>query len=112
MPFRILARKIVGTVYLNCASTNIVTGAWVQLLASIPVSAAAMEVFNPSDAKVQISLGPAGSETLSKYLIPYTVIPGGSTGILPAEIPNGARLSVQAIDQAITNDYFIINFFG
>lgn len=112
MPFRMLARKIIGTVFNNCAVTNIGTGAWVQLLASIPLAASAIEIFNPSDAKLQISLGAAGHETDAGKLITYTVLPGGSTGILPAEIPSGARLSVKAIDQAMINDYFIINFFG
>ncbi len=110
--FHLLARKPVGTIYLNCASTNITTSAWVQLIASIPLAATGIEIFNPSDAKIQLSFGPAGSETLAQYLVPYTIIPGGSTGVLPVEVPCKTRLSVQAIDQNVTGDYFVINFFA
>jgi hypothetical protein len=76
------------------------------------LAASGIEIFNPSDAKLQLSLGAAGHETDTGKLLPYTVLPGGSTGLLPAEIPNGARLSVKAIDQTMSNDYFVINFFG
>lgn len=110
--FRLLANRVVGTIYLNCASTNIGTSSWVQLIAKMPVAAAAIEIFNPSDAKLQLSIGAIGQETSGNNLLAYTVLPGGSTGVLPFVLPNGSPLSVKAIDQAITNDYFIINFFG
>lgn len=110
--FRLLANKIVGTLYNNCASFNIATGSWLQLLTSIPLSCSAIEVFNPSDAKLQLSIGIPGHETDTGKLLLYTIPPGGSTGLLPFNLPNGSPLSVKAIDQAVTSDYFVINFFG
>lgn len=110
--FRLLANKIVGTVYLNCAVTNITTSGWVTLLAKIPVSCSGVEIFNPSGAKLQLSIGAAGHETDAANLLTYTVLPGGSTGVLPMNLPNGTRLSVQALDQNITTDYLVLNFFG
>lgn len=110
--FRLLANKIVGTVYNNCASTNITTSAWLTLVASMPLACTAIEIFNPSDAKLQLSTGAAGHETDTGSLLPYTIQPGGSSGLLPVNLPNGKRLSVTALDQNVVNDYFIINFFG
>lgn len=108
--FRLLARTLIGTLYNNCASTSIGTGSWVELLSSLPVACSAIEIFNPSDAKVQISIGAAADE--ANHILPYTVLPGGSSGLIPAEIARGKRISAKAIDQAIASDYFVINFFG
>lgn len=110
--FRLLANKIVGTIYNNCATTNITTASWVTLIVSMPIACTAIEIFNPSDAKLQLSIGAAGHETETGNLLPYTIQPGGSSGLLPVNLPNGKRLSVKAIDQTVSNDYFIINFFG
>lgn len=110
--FRLLANKIVGTLYSNCASFNIATGSWLQLLTSIPVSCSAIEIFNPSGSKLQLSIGAVGHETDTGKLLLYTVLPGGSSGLLPFNLPNGTPLSVKAIDTAVTSDYLVINFFG
>ena len=44
--------------------------------------------------------------------LPYTVLPGGSAILLPAKIPAGSRVSLQALDTAVTSGYFILNMFG
>lgn len=109
---QLLATRIVGTLYNNCASSNIATGSWLQLHASIPVAASAIEVFNPSGSILQFSTGAVGHETETGRLMLYTVLPGGSSGLLPFEMPNGKPLSVKAIDAAVADGYLVVNFFG
>jgi len=109
---QLLSTKPVGTLYNNCASNNIATGSWLQLLSSIPVAASAIEVFNPSGSILQLSIGAAGHETDTGKLFLYTIQPGGSTGLLPFEIPNSKPLSVKAVDAAVSDGYLVINFFG
>ncbi len=110
--FRLLANKIVGTLYSNNASFNIATGSWLQLLANIPLSCSAVEVNNPSGSILQLSIGAAGHETDTGKLLLYTIPPGGSSGVIPFNLPNGSPLSIKAIDVAVTSGYTIINFFG
>lgn len=110
--FRLLANKIVGTLYSNNASFNINTGSWLQLLSNIPLSCSAIEVSNPSGSSLQFSIGVPGHEADAGKLLLYTVLPGGSSGLIPFNLPNGVPLSVKAIDAAVTDGYTIVNFFA
>lgn len=110
--FRLLANKIIGTLYSNNSSFNIPTGSWLRLLTAIPLSCSAVEINNPSGSILQFSIGTVGHESDTGKLLLYTVPPGGSSGVIPFNLPNGSPLSVQALDTAVTSGYLIINFFG
>jgi len=96
--------------YQSLATTNILTASWTQFVASLGWSCCAVEVFNPSPATIQLSTGTAGNE--STAIVPYTILPGGSSILLPLEIKSGTRLSLKAVDQIANTGYFIMNFFG
>lgn len=109
MPFRLLARKpILSASVANAnATTNIPTGSWLQLIASLSNAADAVSVFNSGAAPVQIGIGAAG---LEKVLLIVGV--NESTSILPAEIPKGSRISAQVIGATANSTGFTsLNFF-
>lgn len=108
--FRILAHRPYGSFWLNMSVTNITTSGWVQISASLPGSCSALEVFNPSASLLQISTGKSGQE--SSNIIPYTILPGGSSILLPIELKVGSRLSAQAVDQTASSGYLTFNVFG
>jgi hypothetical protein len=110
MSFRLLAQVPVATVANNMTTNPIDTGAWTQLLASLPRACCAVEISNNSGSTIQISTGAAGQEAANA--IPYTVLPGGSPILLPIEIMKGARISAKAVDADATSGYFTMNFFG
>lgn len=106
----VAVRKPVQTVTLDTSGGNITTSAWKQLLtAALNLRACSeIEVFNPSGSSVQIAIGGAGSEVA----YPFTILPGGTPGPVPFEIPGGQRISCKAIDANITSGLFVINFYG
>jgi hypothetical protein len=100
-------RRPVQTVQLSFASTNVTTGAWVQLIASLAQACSAIEVFNGSPAMIKIAQGSAGNEVA----VPYTILPGGSPSVLPIELSSLARISLETVDQTANTGYIVINFF-
>jgi hypothetical protein len=112
MAFRILAHRPYGTIPNNLTTNPINVGTWTVLSAALPWPACAIEIFNPSGSTIQISTGVAGQESNPNNLIPYTILPGGSSILLPIELKKGIRLSASAIDMAATAGYFTMNFFG
>ena len=107
---RILARKPVGTLTLNYASTNVLTSAWAEISAAIPSSASAMEIFSGSGSILKIAFSVAAAEDANVY--PYTICPGGSVLLLPVELFKSKRLAAKAINSSATVGYLVINFFG
>lgn len=112
MSYRILAKQAVATVAFNMANTPITQAAWVQILASLPQACTAVEIFNGSPASMKFSHGAIGSESAAGSLIPYTILPGGSSILLPVNIPVLSPISVEAIDQTAATGYLTMNFFG
>lgn len=108
MPYRLLAKKCVGTIRLDTSSTNITTGAWATVSAALPGACAAFEIFAGGGSVIKLAVGSAGNEVE----LPYTVLPGGSGLCVPIEIPNGVRLSARAVDADMTSGYLVINLFG
>ncbi len=101
-------RRCIQTTSLDTSSTNIGTSAWVQLIAALTYGASAVEVINNSGQPLQIAMGGAGSEVA----IAYTVPPGGSPGLIPAEFLAGARISAKSIGATISSGYVLLNFFA
>jgi hypothetical protein len=108
----LLARIPVATLQVDLSSTGspVGTGAWTQLIAALSTSSCAVEICNTTGSLLQISTGAPGLESAS--VVPYTVLPNGSSILLPLELARGARLSAKAIDNATTVGRLIFNFFG
>ena len=103
-------RRAVATTTLEMGTTNVTTAAWATLLAAASNmnACSGLEIFNPSGSAMQIATGAAGSETT----LPYTILPGGTTGFLAIEIPSGTRISLKAIDTNVAAGLFVLNQFG
>lgn len=74
------------------ASTNVTTGAWVQLIASTAAVINQLYLFDSSGQTLELGTGAAASET-RKLIIP----PGGIDGPVNIAIPAGTRISVRAV---------------
>lgn len=74
------------------SSTNVTTGAWVQLIASTAALINCITVFDSSGQTLELGTGAALSE--SRVMI---VPPGGLGGCIRLRIPASTRLSIRAI---------------
>ena len=94
------------TIYVAAASTNITTGAYLQLDAAMDSSCSEIDVFNSTASAIYLAVGSASSE----INIPYTFGPGAGTSYR-ARIPiaKGVRLSARALTANATTGFFIIN---
>lgn len=103
-------RRPVQTTTLDMSSTNITTSGYATLLAKASNlhACSAFEIFNPSGSAMSIATGDAGSEVL----LPYTILPGGTTGFIAAEIPSGVRISLKAFDTNVAIGRFVLNQFA
>jgi len=106
MPFRLLARKVVGFASLLTGTTNITTAAYVQLVASLPGTIEAIQFYNGSTSTLALASGASGSETNEVLLGP------GLSDIIPVEtlFPKGSRMSVIAVDTTASAGTLAINF--
>lgn len=101
-----------GVDYLNrirlvYSTTNVTTGAWVQLLASVGATAIKeIEIFDSSGETLELGVGAAASEVSKSY-----VFPGGNSRI-PMQIPANARLAIRAVSATANVGEIVINLYG
>lgn len=112
MPSESSLLKPVETIRVDMASTAITTAAWLQISAALHLGACAMEVFNPSGSTMIMSQGPIGSEDAAVNLFPWTIIPGGTTGLVPLESHAGKPLSLKAVDADASLGILVVNIYG
>ena len=89
---------------LAYASTNVSTSAYVQLVASSPISVSRLEVCDTSGQSLKIALGALGSET---DILSTTV---SGCVVIQIFIPLGTRLSIRAINASATTGFNIVSF--
>lgn len=106
----LLARTPVLRKVHSFVATPVTTGTWVEIIASVGQPASAVEIYNGSGRILEISNGDAGDETGNE--IPYYIIPGGSSILLPIEFGRTSRLAAKAVGANATADYLILNFFA
>lgn len=92
----------VRTVY---SSTNVTTGAWVQLVASLSSYVSELEIFDSSGQTLKIGVGGAGSEVTKLIILP------GGNGRVSLNIPSGSRVSIRAISGTANAGEGDINFY-
>lgn len=97
-----VAVQFVRNVY---SSTNVTTGAYVQLIASTSGAATEIEIFDSSGQTLKIAVGGVGTEV--DQIIDY---PGGN-GRVPLAIPAGSRVSIRAISGTASTGEIDINLY-
>lgn len=107
---RLLARTPVGKHSHSYVSTPVTSTAWVEIIASLSFPCDAVEIFSAAGATIKLSLGAAGDE--DNHEIPYYVLPGGSSILLPLKISRGQRISARSIDLDADAGSLVLNFFA
>lgn len=94
-------------VRLVYSTTNVTTGAWVQLLASVGATAIKeIEIFDSSGETLELGVGAVGSEVSNSYIFP------GGNGRIPMQIAALSRLSVKAVSATANSGELVINLYG
>ena len=88
------------------STTSVTTGAYVQLIASMPAAVKEVEIFDSSGETLVLAVGGAGSEADKVYVFP------GGNGRIPLQIAASARLSIKAVSNNATSGEFTANFYG
>ena len=105
-----LSRNPVATHRFSFAATNVTTGAWVEVVTLTDQPCSSLEIFNSGGRILQFSNGSAGNEAAN--LIDYTILPGGSSILLPINLAKNSRLSCKAVDSTSNVGYLIFNLFA
>lgn len=87
------------------SSTNVTTGAWVELVASTPSAISVLEIYDSSTQTLEIGIGAAAAEVAKIY-----IIPGGNRQV-PLLIPAASRISVRAVSATASTGELTINMY-
>jgi hypothetical protein len=98
-------KTVPHTTYQDYAATNVTTGAWVQLVASVSANVEELQIFDSSGQTLEIGIGAAASEA-RLFLIP----PGGT--VVQAKILAGARVSIRAVSSLAQSGNLVVNYIG
>lgn len=101
--------KPVGTCgFLNTATTNVTTSAWVTLVAATGSASSAIAITNGGTSPLQLATGAASSEVNTGIIIP----PSTSVGVFyPINLGKTVRLSLEALGANQSSGYVTICFF-
>lgn len=92
-------------VRLAYPSTNVTTGAWVQLIASLPGTVNQIGIFDSSGQTMALGIGGSGSEVQKMIIFP------GGNGTQSILIPSGSRISIISLSGTANAGEVDINFF-
>lgn len=87
----------------NYTSTNVTTGAYVELVASTSAAINQLQIFDSSGETLVLAVGAAASEVDQIYVFP------GGNGVTDLAIAAGSRISVKAISASATSGELTIN---
>jgi len=99
-------RSVVTTVRNDYSSTNVTTGAWVQLIASTASEINELSIFDSSGETLELGTGAAAAETRLMLIFP------GGNGREPVQIPSGTRVSIRAVSATASVGELDINFYS
>jgi hypothetical protein len=91
-------------VYNAYSTTNVLTSAFVQLIASTTLVANYVDIFDSSGNAMIIAVGAAGSEVIQAY-----IPPGGDQ--IPLTIAAGSRVSIKALTASSTSGFLLVNLY-
>ena len=86
--------------------TNVLTSAYVELVASTSEEITELDIFDSSGNILVVAFGAASSEVDQFYIYP------GGNGKLPVTIAAGTRVSVKSVNANSVVGDLVINFFG
>ena len=103
-------KQPIQTLVIDLSVTTITSSAWVQLLAALLYAAGSVEIFNGSSSAFSLAMGSSGNEVA----LPYTVLPGGTNGIVSLSqlFKTGSRISAKSIGGTPSQGLLIFNFYG
>jgi hypothetical protein len=104
-PYPESGRDVVEAVRNDYSSTNVTTGAWVELVASLSGDVNLINVADTCGEVLEIGTGAAASE--SRLLV---LPPGGYEGNIPVSIASGTRVALRALSGNCTTGDHIANF--
>lgn len=97
----------VNRVRLAYSATNVTTGAWIELLASVgAVAVKEIEIFDSSGETLELGVGAAASEVSKSFVVP------GGNGRIPMQIAAGTRLAIKAVSATANSGEIVINLYG
>ena len=105
-----ILRPPVDTLTLDFETTPVTTSAWVEVSSATNEPCSGIEIYNPALSALQISTGAGGDE--DNHILPYTILPGGSSIFLAFGIKKASRVSIKALDDNATVGTFIMNLFA
>ncbi len=85
------ASKLVQSIRLAYASTNVTTSAWVQLDSALNGNSTEMEIFDSSGETLKLGIGVAAAEVDLHHIVP------GGNGRIPCMLSVGARLAIKCV---------------
>lgn len=88
------------------SSTNVTTGAWVEIIASTAAEVTSIYVSDTSGSFMILGTGAAASEVAQIYLAP------GFSGFIPLRIAASTRVALKALDSDATTGRFIMSGFA
>lgn len=91
-------RSYSDSAYLSYSSSNVTTGAWVQLIASTAAAINSLTIFSSCGETIELGTGASSSEA-RKLLIP----PGGLDGPVDLSIASGTRVSLRGVSGNCTS---------
>jgi hypothetical protein len=97
----------VKTVVWNANTSPLLAAAWTEVLAALQFSASHLEVYNGSTTPIQISVGSVGNENV----LPYTIMGGGTPGLVKQKIDAASRISLKPVDSDISDGFIVLNLF-
>lgn len=107
MPFRPVARtKSADPGTIDTSSTNIGTGAYVEIIASTSKAASAVHCSNTSAVAMIVAIGAALAEVDLFHIAP------GYSGVIPMEIAKGKRVTLKSTKGTISSGVIVLNFLG
>lgn len=96
-----------GTLTNICSSTNITTGAWLQVSAGgFGQDMGKITYYNGSSSVIQVGSGKSGSEQ-----VVATLYPGSNNIGLETIVPQNSRISFKALDANATSGTVSVDFF-
>lgn len=100
-----MAASNANIVSLNTASTNVTTGAYVQLAASTPIATSQLVIANATSSIIILAVGASGSEV-------GLIAVGANSQVvynLGSVLPVGSRLSLEALNTNASSGYISVS---
>lgn len=98
-------KTVPHTTFQNYSTTNVTTGAWVQLISSVTANIDEIQIFDSSGQTLELGIGAAASETRL-----FLISPGGTT--VQARIASGSRVSIRAVSGTASSGALVVNYIG